>query len=193
MTETTVQSIWHEFHANLKSFILKRVGDAQVADDILQDVFIQVHRHLGSLRDEERLEAWLYQITRNAIADYYRRQHITAPLEEEIPLAAEDETDEFRTALASSVHRMMEGLPEEYRAALILDTIEGVPQAEIAARLGISLSGAKSRVQRARAKLRDMLFECCHFEFDRVGKVIDYHPRDNCCPQCGCATPLIRL
>jgi RNA polymerase sigma-70 factor, ECF subfamily len=52
-------------------------------------------------------------------------------------------------------------------------------QQHLAEREGISLSGAKSRVQRAREKLRQLLLECCHFELDRLGRIIDYHRR--CC------------
>lgn len=187
MMQDKVKTIWNEFSSNLKHFILKRVDDPQAADDILQDVFIKVHRRLDSLQDDSRLEHWLYQITRNAIADYYRQRRLTAPLLEDIPLPEAEHEQEFRALLAASVRHMLDSLPDEYRDALILDTLEGVPQAEIGARLGISVSGAKSRVQRARAKLREMLFECCHFEFDRIGKVIDYHPRANCCPRCDCA------
>lgn len=182
-----VQAVWYEFSAPLKGFILKRVGDEQCAEDILQDVFLQVHRHLESLRDERRLESWLYQITRNAVADFYRRRQIIPALTDDLPVAPADEDEELRAALGTSVRHMIDDLPEEYRIPLILDVIEGVPQAEIGARLGISLSGAKSRVQRARAKLREMLFDCCHFEFDRVGRVIDYYPRAQCCPRCECA------
>ncbi|HZQ10555.1 MAG TPA: RNA polymerase sigma factor SigZ [Anaerolineae bacterium] len=184
------EAIWYQFSTNLKRFIQKRVGNNQVADDILQDVFIKIHLHLDSLEDETRLQSWIYQITRNTIADYYRREsNPPAPLEEFLP-AADDADDAFRAGLAQSVQRMIESLPDEYRTALLLDT-QGVPQAEIGARLGISLPGAKSRVQRARAKLRQMLFDCCHFEFDRVGKVIDYHPRSDCCSQCGCSPELL--
>jgi RNA polymerase sigma-70 factor (ECF subfamily) len=183
-----VESIWYEFSETLRRFILKRVRDEQAADDILQEVFIKVHRHLGTLSDETRLESWLYQVTRNAIADYFRRQPATIDLEEEMALADEGQDDGLQDALALSLKSMMDSLPEEYRTALVLDSLEGVSQAEIGARLGISLSGAKSRVQRARAKLRDMLFDCCHFEFDRRGTVIDYYPREQCCVRCECMT-----
>lgn len=181
-----VETIWYEFSENLRRFILKRVRDEQAADDILQEVFIKVHRYLGTLADETRLESWLYQITRNAIADYYRRQPAVLELKEDLILADEDEDDGLQNELALSLGRMMDNLPQEYRTALVLDSLEGVSQAEIGARLGISVSGAKSRVQRARSKLRDMLFDCCHFEFDRRGTVIDYYPRAQCCTQCDC-------
>jgi RNA polymerase sigma-70 factor (ECF subfamily) len=76
---------------------------------------------------------------------------------------------------------MIDSLPSHYREALLLTEYEGLSQKDLADRLGISISGAKSRVQRARAMLRDLLMECCHFEFDRYGTVIDYHPIACCC------------
>jgi RNA polymerase sigma-70 factor (ECF subfamily) len=81
---------------------------------------------------------------------------------------------------------MVDRLPEPYREAIILTEYEGRTQKELAEYLGISLSGAKSRVQRAREKLKIMLLECCYFEFDRRGKVIDYHSRSEPCLICSC-------
>ena len=80
---------------------------------------------------------------------------------------------------------MIEGLPVKHREALKLTEYEGMTQKELAAKLGISISGAKSRVQRARAMLKDALMQCCHFELDRYGTVIDYHPRtcSSCSPE----------
>lgn len=184
--EKQLETIWTELAANLKRFILKRVGDEPTADDILQNVFIKIHTNLDALQDESKLQSWVYQITRNAIADHYRRAPATHTLDEAIPQndAPDDET---RAALTRSVREMVDCLPEEYRTALVLDTFEGLDQSEIAAQLGISVSGAKSRVQRARAKLRDMMFDCCHFEFDRRGGVINYYPRARCCPTCDAA------
>jgi RNA polymerase sigma-70 factor (ECF subfamily) len=83
--------------------------------------------------------------------------------------------------LAPSVAAMVNALPEPYREALYLTEYQGLSQRELAARLGISLSGAKSRVQRAREKLKQLLLDCCHFEFDRLGRIIDYQPRCTCC------------
>lgn len=184
-----IELIWMEFAVNLRHFILNRVQDEQAADDILQNAFIKIHTHLDSLQDERKLSSWVYQITRNTIVDYYRQRRLTLPLTAELPESAPDEDKaHVHTALARSVRAMVDSLPDEYRIPLLWDTFEGLSQQEIAARLGISLSGAKSRIQRARAKLRALLLECCHFEFDRRGSVIDYHPRANCCPQCGCAS-----
>lgn len=181
--DNQLETIWNELAANLRRFILKRVGDEPTADDILQNVFIKIHTNLDSLQDESKLQSWVYQIARNAIADHYRRAPVTHALDDAIP-SSDEPDDEARAALARSVREMVDCLPEEYRTPLMLDTFEGLDQAEIGARLGISVSGAKSRVQRARAKLRDLMFECCHFEFDRRGGVINYFPRAQCCPTC---------
>lgn len=85
---------------------------------------------------------------------------------------------------------MMEELPEKYREALHLTEIQGLTQKELAERLNISLSGAKSRVQRAREKLKGVLLECCHVEVDRRGKVMDWESKE---PDCRyCTVPLTR-
>ena len=83
---------------------------------------------------------------------------------------------DFATRCSSTGFRQVPG-------ALVLTEFEGLTQVEMAEELGLSVSGAKSRVQRARAMLRDDLLECCHFEFDRLGHVIDYEPRPRCCPR----------
>ncbi len=85
--------------------------------------------------------------------------------------------------LTPSINHFIEQLPEPYREAITLTELQGMKQKDLAVKLGISLSGAKSRVQRARKMLKDLFFECCHFEFDRYGTVIDYHPIACCC--CG--------
>src|SRR5712692_2815280 len=186
----TTEKVWEEFHPKLKQFILKRIPDEQSAEDILQDVFLKIHTRIDTLRDEEKLQSWMYQIARNAIADYYREHKTTAELSEEF-LAPEETVfdDDVIKDLIPGVKAMVESLPAEYREALILTEYEGLTQRELAERLGLSFSGAKSRVQRAREKLKGMLLECCHFEFDRLGKVIDYQPKCGCCASnegCSC-------
>ena len=79
---------------------------------------------------------------------------------------------------------MIESLPEHYRQALMLSEIKGMTQKEVAVREGLSLSGAKARVQRGRAMLKKTLLACCDFEFDRKGNVIDYNGKDGSCNNC---------
>ena len=87
----------------------------------------------------------------------------------------------LEAVLALSLKELIDELPEPYRQALILTEYQGLSQKQLAENLGIWLSGAKSRVQRARGKLREILLRCCHFEFDRRGHIMDYYERCCCC------------
>lgn len=183
------EEIWEIFSQKLKQFILKRVGDEATAEDILQDVFLKIHLKIGMLKDERKLESWLYQITRNAITDYYRGRRATVELPDTLP-APDSATmlaqleDPTQNELAQSLHMMINNLPDLYREPLILTEFQGLTQKEMSEELSLSLPAAKSRIQRGKTKLKDMFLECCHFEFDRLGKVIDYQPKCDCCREC---------
>jgi RNA polymerase sigma-70 factor (ECF subfamily) len=173
----TIEDIWAEFAARLGRFIRARVADQATAEDILQDVFVRIHGRLDHLRAPAKLQSWLYLIARNAIIDHYRKNRETSELPESLladPPKEALEVCELRDAL----RQMIEGLPETYRTAIMLTEFEGLTQQELADRLDISFSGAKSRVQRARGQLRQMLLDCCHFEFDRRGGIVDCRPRE---------------
>ena len=172
----TLEQIWEGFAVKLGGFIRSRVADPTAAEDILQDVFVRIHRGLDRLQEPARLESWIFQITRNAIVDHHRTRRETVEVPETLP--AEPAADSGEIAdLVASFRRMIDRLPEPYREAVVLTELEGLSQKELATRLGISVSGAKSRVQRGRAQLRRMLDECCTFEFDRRGGVIGCEPR----------------
>lgn len=151
------------------------------SEDILQDVFVRIHSKLPTLRNAERLAPWLYKITKNAITDHYRqRQRLS-----EIPPGFDIENGkgepdaEARLALRART-LVIDFLPEDYAQALVMSDLDGLTQQEVARHSGLSLSGAKSRLQRARRMLHDMLLECCRFEFDRRGRIIDYSPLPTC-------------
>lgn len=185
ITSLTTESIWRDFHAQLYNFIRRRVRDDALADDLLQQVFLRIHTRIDTLRDDTKLSAWVYQITRNVIADHYRARSESSPLDDELP-SPEDETNDLAERLAPGIRTFVESLSPPYREAFVLTEVQGMSQVELANRLGISISGAKSRVQRARAQLKQMLLDCCHFEFDRLGSVVDYYPRVDCCTRCAC-------
>lgn len=178
----TLEHIWNEFAEKLRQFIRHRVSDPESAEDILQDVFLKIHGRLGQLKDPAKLQGWLYLIARNAVIDFYRARQETVPVPEDLMAEPEAEPLE-REELKASFRRMIFSLAEPYREALVLTEFDGLSQKALAERLGISFSGAKSRVQRGRAQLKAMLHECCVFEFDRRGRVIDCRPR--------CQTPCV--
>jgi len=181
ITDKALESVWNQFSDRLHSFIRSRVPDEATAEDILQEVFLRIHAKMGTLKDVGKLESWIYQVTRNAIIDHYRTQRPTDELPETLGSWEDAHEDDLVTRLAADVREMAEALPEPYREAFVLTAYQGLSQKELAERLGISYSGAKSRVQRARLQVRDMLMTCCHFVFDRRGMVIDYHEPHCCC------------
>jgi RNA polymerase sigma-70 factor (ECF subfamily) len=184
--ERQTQQIWTEFGDRLRAFVASRVENEADAEDIVQDVFLRIHARLDSLTDERRLTSWVYQITRNAIVDHYRERRPTTALPDAI--AAETPPDDVAKELLPCLGPLLQRLPAQDREALILTEVEGLTQRELADRLGLSLSGAKSRVQRARQKLKLAFMGCCRFEFDRLGGVAEYHPAGDTCrrDRCGC-------
>ncbi len=183
MTLTTLH-VWERFSQQLRAFIIRRIANPVDADDILQEVFVKIHRNIDTLSNEERLVPWLYQITRNTITDHYRSLRQLVDLPETLVVEDEPAETDRTSQLAAGLRFLIEDLPDKYRQALQLAEFESLTQRELAERLGLSLSGAKSRVQRGRKLLLIALTDCCHFEFDRCGQVIDYTPRANCCVHC---------
>ncbi len=200
MTGTAVaggaEAAWRELHEQLLGFIARRVRTREDAEDILQEVMLRVHRSSGELERVQHVTGWIYRIASNAIVDHYRR-----PSRRELPagrqldadqpvdsrateVADEPDTAELRAELARCVAPLLERLPESYRQALELTEVEGLTQSDAAARLGLSVSGMKTRVQRARRLLRDVLLDCCHVELDRRGGVTGYRSARGPCA-CG--------
>jgi len=181
MQNEELKALWERYCCRLLAFIRGRIGDESEAEDVLQEVFLRIHRSL-CCQEWNKPEGWIYRITRNLIIDHYRSRRDTVEVDETLPAREESGLeDDPVTRLAFSLRETIEALPEPYRQALVLTEYEGLSQKELAARAGISLSGAKSRVQRAREKLRDLLLTCCHFELDRRGKIVDYYARCCCC------------
>ncbi len=183
----TTEAVWTEFHANLLRFVASRVRNPADAEDVVQRVFLQVHRALPTLRDADRLPAWLYQMTRRAIIDFYRtpahKRELAMDDDVEIEAEAPDEPTAL-SELSTCLRPLMAGLAEVDQQALALVEFEGVSQVEAARRLGVSVSGMKSRVQRARHRLRQAVETCCRIELDRRGGLTSYESRE--CDSCGC-------
>lgn len=170
-----MSDFWGEHKSRLRGYVAKRVPDHAAVDDILQEVFLKAHESLHTVKSQGSLAAWLYRIAANVIADHYRGQRPVEEVSEE--LAAPEPEPDYIGELASCLQPLIANLPETYRTPLVLSEIEGLTQKEVAERLGLSLSGAKSRVQRGRDKLRQRLFECCDIETGRGG-ILGYEVRD---------------
>jgi len=180
----TSEKVWQEYHSRLRAFIKSRISDDTATDDILQNVFLKMHAGLASLKDATKLQSWLYQIARNAIIDHYRIQKATVDIPEWLTHPQSDSGEKVTQELSDCMQPMIELLPENYRDALILSELKGLTQREVAQAQGISLSGAKSRVQRGRALLKEMIIDCCQLEFDHNGRLCDYERKGKTCDAC---------
>jgi RNA polymerase sigma-70 factor, ECF subfamily len=180
-------SVWQAYRTSLYTFVHKRVADPSEAEDIAQDVLVKAYTHLATLKDDTKLRPWLYQIARNAIIDHYRQHKLLEELSDALPAPAATVGDTGEAEFAQCLTPLIEQLPPAYRQAIILAEIEGLTQQEVAIAQNLSLSGAKSRVQRGRKLLKSILLQCCQVALDRQGGIIDWqtHTKDE---QCQCAS-----
>ena len=177
------EKIWQDFHQKLLAFIIKKVSDKALAEDILQEVFIKVHKNLDTLNELTNLNAWLYQICRNVIIDHYRSkkivyEHNDAELEQ---LISTQESSDDQAQLNRCINILIADLPEQYRNILSSSELAQEKQQAIADQQQLSLAAVKSRIKRGRKQLKEKLDACCDFEFKANG------PQATCKNQCGCS------
>ena len=185
-TTDQLDASWNEAFAQLRSFIAARVGNDDVAADIAQDVLVRSIA-AGALERVDNPTAWLYRSARNAVIDHYRTRHINEPLDQTTfelwpePSPVDDRPNEATRDLARCLRPLLAQLPEIYREALDRVDLAGQSHDAAAAEVGISTSGMKSRVQRARRHLKKLLTDCCAVHIDRLGAVTSYHPNSGAC------------
>ncbi len=178
------ERLWKEFADELGGFLRARVGSEVEAEDLRQEVFLKLQNHLEANHTIHDLGAWLYRSARNAVIDHYRTRKASEPIDDALP-GESDQGDPDMAPLMASFRRMIHALPDGYREAVILADIEERPHKEVAGRLGLSLPATKSRILRGRLMLRKNLDDCCRFERDRRGTVIDCMPRvPRACEEC---------
>jgi RNA polymerase sigma-70 factor (ECF subfamily) len=153
--EPTTDAIWLHLSSDLRRFIRRRVPDDHVAEDLLQETFVRVHRNIGTLHEVERLAAWVYRIARNVVHDHQRKVSSSAVALVDAENVSDDLEPQDGCRSITWLDEMIQSLPEGYRQAVHMAEIEERSQQDVADRLGLSLSGAKSRVQRGRAMLKD--------------------------------------
>jgi RNA polymerase sigma-70 factor (ECF subfamily) len=186
----SADELWTDLHERLRGFIGRRIGDPHAADDVAQEVLLRLHRSMGDLRVEDRLDAFAYRIARNAIIDHYRSRasaretpaqpddlvtHIDAGGD------AEQEPDSgARQELARCLAPLIRQLPEPYREALTLTDLGKLSQVEAAEVVGLSVPGMKARVQRARAHVHELLTSCCQVALDSGRQISDVQRTGPC-------------
>ena len=170
------EQIWKEFNEQLLGFIKVRVADEEIAKDILQEVFIKIHQGINSIKNRGKITSWVYQITRNAIIDFYRKrkEKVTEPF---LPEKIESHNADF----AKCIIPFMSQLSNNDQDILKKISFENVSQKDYARQHNLSYSAAKSRIQRAREKLKAAFVECCNVQSDKYGNIISSSE-----DKCGC-------
>ena len=177
-----------ELRAGIYRFVRSRVGNPSTSEDLTQEILIKAARARTALREPAKLEGWVFRIARNRINDYFRTSrrpgepydetvHATSERHDENPESVGNEEAEFRASLRRYIRGVVESLPPHYREALLATEFEGLSHTAYAARAGLSLPAAKSRVQRGRKEVRRIFEACCEISADRYGNIVEAHPR----------------
>lgn len=182
MTESSqspeVVAVLVENHRRFLSFLERRVGSREVAEDILQDAFVRGLTRADQLRDQESIVAWFYRTLRNAIVDHWRRtaaeRKVFDDAEEGVEPAADPELMNTVCACASA---LLETLKPEYAEALRRVDLDGVPVNVFAEEKSVTANNASVRLFRAREALRRQVVRSC-------GTCAEHG-----CLDCSCGTP----
>ena len=196
LIQPSARGVWQEIERHLGPFVARRLADPNDVDDVLQNIYVRIQTGVADLRDTERFGPWVYQLARSALADH-GRSRARNPLATNCPTVAEEipappSDEEEGTAereLAQYLAVFVAALPSPYREAITLTELQRMSQKDAAEMLGISLSGVKSRVQRGRRQIQEMLQACCDIALDARGRVLSYDRRtdgrvpENCCDE----------
>jgi len=177
-----VEELWKELAGPVRGYLRKQTGSDADADDLLQEVFLRIHRNVCHLKDTSKLQGWVYRIAHNVVISQVRSRKHRIPAEVDPDTMSDGSEPSGRDAidLTPTLRRFMQQLPAIYREPLIRQEFQGQSLQEISEELGLTLTATKSRVRRGRTQLREMLDRCCRFEFDRRGKVIEAIPWGDC-------------
>ena len=165
--------IWKKMGDEIYFFILKRVKDKNIANDVFQEVFLKIHANIGSLKQEGKLKSWAFQIVRNEIANYFNKENKYIDFEEN----KEEINEEIINYCCFD--EFLNELSHPYKEVMELVYVEGKKQVEVSEILGITLANVKIRIKRAKESLKQKLQECCHYEVDKEGNLVG-EPNCNC-------------
>jgi RNA polymerase sigma factor (sigma-70 family) len=158
----SVEDVLLNNRGKLLGFIQARVGDADLAEDVLQDGLLRAIRAADSLKNEEKLIPWFYRILNNAIIDTYRRKEVENRYLEEFAHQEELQlSDQDETAACECLRSLLSSLKPEYGDLIETLELSGGSLEQVAQRLNISRNTLKVRRHRARQALRQQLEDTC--------------------------------
>lgn len=174
----TTQQVWTSYSEDLRRFIISKVKNTTIADDILQDTFIKIHTKLHTLNDITKLKPWCFTVARNSILDYWKTTNQTFEIAN---FKGETEISENTHTEKDCLRGILKNLPKKYRNPLFLSDIKGLKQQEVANQLNQSLSTTKSQIQRARKLIAQGFMDCCGFEMNSKGNLVgEIQEKEDC-------------
>ena len=180
-----LEIVWSEYRAALESFLHSKISNSADVEDLLQEILIKSYQNIDTLKSDESIKSWLYQITKNSITDFYRKNNKVAKLNhDELWYSEISDIEGVKQSLSKCVLPFINTLPRETAELLISIDIEGQSQKEYANQNNISYSTLKSKVQKGRRDLRQLFNDCCHFNFDKHGNIMGFDPKSNSCKNC---------
>lgn len=170
--EKYIETAWKDYSNKLLSFIRAKVSSHEDAEDILSDVFLKLAKQTDLARVPHKLSGWLYQVTRNAIIDFYRSKRLLESLPED--LIQDQSKLEAISTLSTCILPMIEELPDTYKLPILRSEVDGKTQKQVADELNLSLAAVKSRILRGRKRLKHLMARRCTFYYNSHGQLIDY-------------------
>ncbi|HEV7645629.1 MAG TPA: RNA polymerase sigma factor [Pyrinomonadaceae bacterium] len=159
------ENIYQRYHRRAYSICLRMTQSTAEAEDLTQEVFIQLFRKMGSFRGESAFSTWLHRLTVNQVLMHFRRRGVQVEKttdDGEVPEQTVPGTENFsrmpvldRIALDNAIAQ----LPPGYRTVFVLHDVEGFEHEEIARMLGLSIGTSKSQLHKARLKLRGLILQ----------------------------------
>jgi len=178
MDHCNIFKIWEEYKSSLLGYINKRVDNQEDAKDILQEVLLKSYHYCIKGREIIYLKSWLYKITQNTIVDYYKKSNSNQELY--LDIIDDKEQNSALEDASNHIKSLLKLIPEKYAMPLYMSDIDGITPKDIAVSLGLTLSNTKSRIQRARIKLKEKFLECCVIGFGANGDIISFEVKQQC-------------
>lgn len=166
---------WNAHESELRNYLRYRSKDAHQADDLLQEVFVKAMQQGKQFCLLENARAWLFQVARNALVDQFRLGRNVTELPDDLPQP--ETVREPIQALSACVARVLSELTPEDRHIIEQCDLEGVKQKDYAVAQQLSLPAVKSRLLRARERMRARMSTACQVRFDEQGRVLGHVPR----------------
>lgn len=171
------EKIFEEYHIPIYRYILQLVRHEKEAEDLTQETFLRVHRHLTSLQEPSAVKAWLYRIATNVCYDSFRQSEFKAEEPDiNLELSVQEDVNSpgleqviDQAEMSECIHRYIERLSDDHRMIILLHDLHRMTHPEIARRLNCSLETVKIRHFRARQKLKAILAAGCKFSTDAHG------------------------